>query len=214
MNSRAPRTYVYVDGFNLYYRALKGRGENYRWLNPHRLAEKVLSHRYRVARVKYFTARVKKQDVSSTAARDQNVYLNALETLPTISIFYGYFLSTIISRPLEKSPTKRVRVRSSEEKGSDVKLASHLVNDAWRGLYDVAAVITNDTDLVEPIKIVSTELGKHVVVMSPVKKCASALREAASRVYQIRAKHITQSQLPDSIQLGRDKSPIVKPVGW
>ena len=41
-----------------------------------------------------------------------------------------------------------------EEKGSDVNLSAHLLNDVWKGLFDAAAVISNDTDLVTPIRMV------------------------------------------------------------
>lgn len=52
-----------------------------------------------------------------------------------------------------------------EEKGSDVNLAAHLLNDAWKGVFDAAVVVSNDTDLVEPIRMVTTERGKPVIVM-------------------------------------------------
>jgi hypothetical protein len=40
-----------------------------------------------------------------------------------------------------------------------VNLGVHLVRDAFRRAFDVAAVLTNDTDLVEPMRIVTRELG-------------------------------------------------------
>ena len=43
-----------------------------------------------------------------------------------------------------------------EEKGSDVNLGAHLLNDAWKGLFDAAVVISNDTDLVTPIRMVTS----------------------------------------------------------
>src|SRR5215831_3668847 len=49
-----------------------------------------------------------------------------------------------------------VKVEKAEEKGSDVNLATHLVRDAFLNEFDVAVVITNDTDLIEPIKVVRT----------------------------------------------------------
>ena len=55
-----------------------------------------------------------------------------------------------------------------EEKGSDVNLAVHLVNDAWKKSFDAAVVISNDTDLVTPIRMVSAEQGKPVFVVCPV----------------------------------------------
>ena len=50
------RTFVYVDGFNLFYGALKGTP--FKWLDPVSLFEKVLQPRHDILKVKYFTARV------------------------------------------------------------------------------------------------------------------------------------------------------------
>ena len=50
------RTYVYVDGFNLFYGALKGT--RYRWLDPKKLVERLLKPVHEIERIKYFTARV------------------------------------------------------------------------------------------------------------------------------------------------------------
>ena len=41
-----------------------------------------------------------------------------------------------------------------EEKGSDVNLATYLVADGFRDLYDTAVVVSNDSDLAEPLKLV------------------------------------------------------------
>lgn len=56
------------------------------------------------------------------------------------------------------NPKKYVRVAITEEKGSDVNIATHLINDGWKDLYDVAIVVSNDSDLIEPIRIVKSEL--------------------------------------------------------
>ena len=57
-----------------------------------------------------------------------------------------------------------------EEKGSDVNLAAHLLNDAWKDLLDAGVVISNDTDLVTPIQMVTVERRKQVYVVCPGKK--------------------------------------------
>ena len=54
-----------------------------------------------------------------------------------------------------------------EEKGSNVNLATHMVNDAWKNLYDVALIISNDSDLVEAIHIVKSERSKVIVLANP-----------------------------------------------
>ena len=46
-----------------------------------------------------------------------------------------------------------VSVWRPEEKGSDVKLGSRLLNDAWSDAFDVAAVLTTDSDLTAPIRL-------------------------------------------------------------
>jgi len=50
-------------------------------------------------------------------------------------------------------------VDKTEEKGSEVNLASHLLRDAFSKKFEVAVLITNDSDLAEPVRIVARELG-------------------------------------------------------
>ena len=54
-----------------------------------------------------------------------------------------------------------------EEKGSDVNLGAYLLNDPWKGPFDAAVVISNDTDLVTPIRMVAVEQRKTVFVVCP-----------------------------------------------
>jgi len=56
MPSSILRTSIYVDGFNLYYRAL--RRTSYKWLNLHKLCEDLLSPQNEITRIRYFTAPV------------------------------------------------------------------------------------------------------------------------------------------------------------
>ena len=65
------------------------------------------------------------------------------------------------------TPTQRVWVDKTEEKGSDVNLASHLVRDAYQQAFQVAVLITNDSDLAEPVRIVRQELNLPVGVLNP-----------------------------------------------
>ena len=55
------RTILYVDGFNLYFRALKAHPE-YRWLNLKILAEEILNPENDLCAVKYYTARCFRPD--------------------------------------------------------------------------------------------------------------------------------------------------------
>ena len=162
-----PRTNVYIDGFNLYYGAV--RNTPHKWLNFARLCQLMLPQ-YQINQIKYFTARVQGRATDPDQPARQEIYLRALRTLPNLSIIFGHFLTNETSMMLAgqnpRTPTY-VRVIKTEEKGSDVNLATHLVSDGYKGDYEVAAVISNDSDLVEPVRIVTQELGLSVGILNP-----------------------------------------------
>jgi len=204
------RTIVYVDGYNLYYRALKDT--QYKWLNIKRLAEKVMEPTNQVVAVKYYTARVSGKP-DPTSPKHQQIYLDALATVPEVKVFFGNFQSHPITRPLVApipGLPRYVEVHHSQEKGSDVNLASHLLHDAWSGRFEVAAVISNDTDLCEPIRIVNQELNKLVGVLCPATSCSQPLRNVAKFVKHIRTADLAASQFPSSMLGGT----LVKPSDW
>jgi hypothetical protein len=122
------RTYVYVDGFNLYYRALKNT--RFKWLNLEILVKDLLDPENEISCIRYFTAPVSGKLDPAQPVRQQT-YLQALKTIPCVSIHLGNFLTTKKSRPLV-TPTPggptHVQIWNSEEKGSDVNLATYLIS--------------------------------------------------------------------------------------
>jgi uncharacterized LabA/DUF88 family protein len=205
------RTTVYVDGFNLYYRAVKGTP--YKWLNIYTLFKRLLKVENQINKIRYFTAKVTGK-VDFDQPRRQKLYLNALETIPEVSIHYGSFLAKSTKRPITGSaPRKFVTVDNFEEKGSDVNLASYLIHDGWRDMYDVAAVVTNDTDLVLPIELVIRDIKKPVGLILPCHPGAPALKSVASFVRHIRKNDLKSSQFPDEVQT-YDGRKISKPLSW
>lgn len=218
----AKRTIVYIDGFNLYYRALKGGA--HRWLNLKALCEAVLPGDCEVVAINYYTARVSAR-VSATAPRDQNTYLKALSTLPCVSVHLGDFQvqdkwAYLSPPPRFKPPTITAAVPvpefacivKTEEKGSDVNLAAHLVRDAFMGKFDQAAILTNDTDLAEPIRIVRQEANLPVTLMTPVMRPSGKLKALASSVRHIEA-YLGVSQFPPQLDIPGDGT-IERPEGW
>jgi hypothetical protein len=103
------------------------------------------------------------------------------------------------------------RVVKTEEKGSDVNLGVHLVRDAFLGAFDGAAVITNDTDLTEPLRIVASDLKLPITLLTPVDRPAENLKKLATDVRHLRP-YLGVSQFPDPV-IG-PKGPIAKPAGW
>lgn len=206
------RVFVYVDGFNLYYRALKGTP--HRWLNLDLLAKRLVRPGDTIDRVRYFTARVKARAGDPDAPRRQQIYLSALGTVPNIEFHFGNFLTKTKMRPLAHVPTRFVEVLDTEEKGSDVNLAVHLVNDAWSNHFDVALVLSQDTDLIEPLRMVSKGVGKPVgLVWLDGRRPDKGMANAASFVRHVSQADLVASQFPQ--QLPRNAgAPIVKPKGW
>lgn len=144
------RTWVYIDGFNLYYGCLKRTP--YKWLNVAALAQALLPNDS-VETIKYFTARVSARPQNPSALIDQQVYLRALRTIPNLEIVFGHFLTHSVPMMLTGvMPPQRVWVDKTEEKGSDVNLAAHLVRDAFQKRFELAVLITNDSDLAEPVR--------------------------------------------------------------
>lgn len=191
------RTNVYVDGFNLYYRAIKGTP--YKWLDLSQLCRRVLSGRHEIHRIRYFTARIQSRPTDPRQLQRQLIYLRALQTIPNLSIHYGTFLSNTkrmpFANPIPGGP-RFVEVISTEEKGSDVNLATMLLCDGFRGDYELAAVISNDSDLALPIKVVRDDLGKPVAVLYPSKAPTAELLRVASFVRPIRQGALAASQFP------------------
>lgn len=259
LRSSPMRTNVYIDGFNLYYGALKGTA--FKWLNPKQLMAQLLPAPHVVTKIKYFTARVSGAS-DADAPRRQAIYLNALRTVPEIEIHFGSFLSKTIWRPLINLPiaTREIslvpplripvgnyavdgarpqtlpvgsypprgsqrpgrtprplrdaviaEVHTMEEKGSDVNLAAHLINDAWKNTYDAAVVVSNDTDLVEPIRMVTQERQKQVVLVCPGRwSAAPKLATISNSVRHIRRPMLIASQFPATIP----NTTIQKPATW
>ncbi len=205
------KVYVYVDGFNLYYRALKGTP--HKWLNLAKLAERLLDPGDTVEFVRYFTARVSARSGDPDAPRRQQILFNALATVPTIKFHYGRFLPKTKRRPLV-SNGKFVEIHDTEEKGSDVNLATHLLNDGWHQRYEVALVLSQDTDLIEPIKIVTQERGLKVgLVWLDGGKPSKGLANVASFVRHVSTADLAASQFPNPI-IRPGKPPLAKPAGW
>jgi hypothetical protein len=203
------KTIVYVDGFNLYYGAL--RGTPCKWLNLQRLCDLLLPQNEIIA-IKYFTAKVSARPHDPHQPTRQQTYLRALQTLPNVETIFGHFLTHEISMPLAKNPTKSVRVIKTEEKGSDVNIAAHLVNDGHKQLFDVAVLITNDSDLLEPLKIVRYELDLPVGVLNPQKKASRVLAKHASFIKKIRRGVLQASQFSSTLQDA--KGTFRKPSSW
>ncbi len=193
------RTNVYIDGFNFYYGAV--RGTKYKWLNLAKMCQLLLPNNT-LHQIKYYTARVSARVDDPDQPARQEIFFRALRTIPNLTIVYGHFLTNTVTMPLAISTPGKMQYASvikTEEKGSDVNLATHLLNDGYKGDYEIAVVVTNDSDLVEPIRIVRQELNLPVGILNPHKTPSHVLQRDASFVKPIRAGVLAASQFPDTL---------------
>ena len=217
------RTIVYIDGFNLYFRLLQKRPA-LKWLNIKALSEHVLKPTNQIVAVRYYTARVSGR-LSPHGPGRQQIYLDALATVPEISVHMGMFLSSekfagLVHPPEFRPPVNLpqpwpdvVKVLKVEEKGSDVNLACHLLLDAFQGNFDVAAVLSNDSDLVEPIRIVTQVLRKPVGLLSPVSNPNPELSRASTFIRRLSVSDLAACQFADPLP-SPGQPDLVRPPAW
>ena len=216
-----PRVIIYVDGFNLYYGAVKN--STYKWLDLVKLAKNVVGAGIDLVSLRYFTAKVKPPPWDKDKGMRQRMYIDALRATGLVEVHFGQFkqrekkgqLSSGIQcvcatcgSSVLAGQGEVVSIRTPEEKGSDVNLASYLMLDAAKDRFDVAWVISNDSDLATPIRLVREEFSKKVGVvfyhkglpaqLSNPQKMSRELFAAAGKVHLfLQLKHLEQSLFPN-----------------
>jgi hypothetical protein len=137
--------------------------------------------------------------------------------IPNLSIHYGQFRTRPtqmrLAEPRRTGP-KTVRVLKTEEKGSDVNLASYLLLDAFRNDCEVAVVVSNDADLKMPIELTMDELGVRVGVLNPHPPERRSLDLHPTFLKQLRQGPIEASQFAPVLHDASGGGEIRKPKGW
>jgi len=173
------KTNIYIDGFNLYYGCVKDTP--YKWLNLAKMCRLLLPCD-EIIRIKYFTALVTPRPSDLEKPIRQRLNLRALLTIPNLEIIYGSFLSSEVRMPLSPPDKGFARVIKTEEKGSDVNLATHLLLDGFRNDYELAVI---------------EQFGKPVGLLNPQKHPSAVLVPHVLFVKNIRKNVLYNSQFPD-----------------
>jgi len=207
------RTSIYVDGFNLYFGALKGTP--YKWLDIKAMCEALIAPANEITQIKYFTAYVSGTPQNPQRALDQQIYVRALRRMtPCVEVITGQFATHEVMKKLVEPIGGHLHalVYETTEKGSDVNLAVHLLNDAWLNAFDCAIVVSGDSDLAESINLVRQYHKKKAVgVISPGKRSMSKqLVKASSFVRAVSTTVLAASQFPSHIP----GTNIFKPADW
>lgn len=207
------RTNIYIDGFNLYYGCLKDTP--YKWLDLKALFTLLLDKsQHEIKKIKYFTARVSSYNGDDRSHLRQKYYLQAIEQyLPELEIYYGHFLTHPVIAKVVSPPPNFIKIYKTEEKGSDVNLALHLLNDAWLDDFDCAILVSNDSDLAESLRLVKQH-NKNIGLIFPNRDAARRpsreLSKYADFIKKIRVSHLERALLPTNIP----GTKIFKPAEW
>ncbi len=199
------RVIAYVDGFNLYYGIREKHWKRFYWLNIQQLAERFLRPTQELIQVKYFTTVVKHPE--SKRLRQQT-FLEALQTLPKIAIFYGHFLSdSVVCHNCGHTYI------THHEKMTDVNISVELMKDAFQDKVDVAFVLSADSDLVGPVRGVRELFPKkRVVCIFPPGRFSSALKAASTGTLRIGHAELAASLFPDHVKKG--PMTLHRPPSW
>jgi uncharacterized LabA/DUF88 family protein len=223
---------VYIDGFNLYYGRLHHQTQyvneirrKLRWLNPDKLVRLFIKDKTaEIKSICFFTADITALYVGDKGPSRQQEYYRALSTLDNLSIIKGRFSKNHTLMPVyplevcERDgnfSVKKQSVLKTAEKRSDVNLASHLLFDACQNKFDLAIIITNDSDLLEPIKLVR-RLNKEFLILSPhLKYCHDfVMNFHKSSMRKISQSDIEKSQFDDVIVDAAGEVKATRPRKW
>jgi uncharacterized LabA/DUF88 family protein len=199
------RVVVYVDGFNLYFGMLDAGFDYCKWLNIKVLVENLLKSNQVLIEVKYFTSRVSN---NPDKQKRQNTYLEALEAIG-VNIYYGNYQSDKI----ECKKCNNIWPKFNE-KMTDVNIATQILIDAYQDKYDMAMLISGDSDLVPPIKAVHELFKtKRVFVAFPPKRHNQSVALIARGSLTIGRKKLIDSQFEIKISK-KDGFVLSKPKAW
>ncbi len=111
---------------------------------------------------------------------------------------------------------RTVEIWNTEEKGTDVNLASFLLMDGFEKEYEQAIVVSNDADLALPIEMVRDNLGLPVGIVNPnldqKAHTPKELTDAATFVRRLRRSTLRNCQFPTQLQ--DSVGTITKPASW
>ena len=200
---------AYVDGFNLYF-GLRDRGwRKYYWLDLETLSKRLLKRHQKLEAIHYFTSRIRYHRNNQASVDRQAIYLDALNTLDSVSLHFGHYLEK--PRQCHSCGSKWV---SHEEKMTDVNIATQLVSDAFEDRFDTALLLSADSDLTTPVRLVLDRFpNKRIVVVQPPRRRSVELGSAATACFTVGEANLRRSQFPDFIARA-DGFALRRPSHW
>lgn len=186
---------VYVDGFNFYY-GLKAKGwKKFYWLDIVKFFESMLSSNQELVEVNYFSARPHDKE----SARRQDLFFSANKLNPKFHLILGKYL-----RKNLKCPNCGGTIHTYEEKETDVRVATQIINDVYKNRCDISIIVSADSDMVPSIEVIrDIAPGHKVFVYFPPLKHSVTLSNSSDAVRKLSEykARFNQAILPDEVTL-------------
>ncbi|MGC7100441.1 NYN domain-containing protein [Amycolatopsis lurida] len=188
------RVVAFIDGFNLYHGLRHKHGRKYLWLDLEALVTSLLTAQQQLAAVKYFTARVRNAPDSEQRQSD---YIDAL-------VAHSTKLEVVDGRFQEKD-RHCCNCQSTwtvyEEKETDVSIAVALIEAGVNDEFDVALILSADSDLCPAVRALGRlRPEKQVVAAFPPRRRSGELRQG-------RHCHRRDAGTPGSLGVARPRRP-------
>jgi hypothetical protein len=212
------RVIAYIDGFNLYYGLCDSRYRRFLWLNLGGMVQSLLRPDQQLVCTKYFTARIStakptdspKYIAERTARKTrQDTFLSALRTVPNLKIYEGHYREEQIV--CSKCGATWM---DAEEKMTDVRIATEMIVDTFANRFDVALLVSGDSDLVPPIEAIkSSHPHKRINIAFPPGRHSHWLKQAAHGQCIIGRGTLSKNRFPPVV-LAASGAELHQPIEW
>ncbi len=199
------RVAAYIDGFNLYF-GIRKDGRRHLWLDLECLVRSLLKPHQQLVAVRYFTARLRDDPA---AEQHQETYLKALAAHSSLlDIRQGRF-----QRKSKTCYCCHSAWFEYEEKETDVSLSVSLLEDGVNGLYDMALIVSADSDMTPAVHALKRLApGVRVVAAMPPNRNSAGLAAACDAALPIGIAKVRQAQLPMTVMNGFRR--LTRPEHW
>ena len=203
------RTLAFIDGYNLYHGIdtinIKREGDwhHLKWLNLRSLINEFTTPNvHKIVGVRYFTAFAGWREESN---KRHKKYVRALDVVG-VEVIEGRFKSAY-----KKCSLCGAEHEKHEEKETDVNIALHMLDAAYRDEFDLAILMTGDTDLVPAIRMLKSRFSeKKIKVIAPPYRGNHQMRHIGDKYRVVELPHIEKNLLPDMLT-AKNGERIVRP---
>ena len=203
---------VYVDGFNFYYglKAISSRDRRWKkfyWLDVVAFFEKMLNDKQELIEVNYFSAR----PYNISAAKKQDLFFSANKLNAKFRLVLGKYLKKDILCYYCKNI-----IHSYEEKETDVRIATQIINDVYKNRCDITIIVSADSDIIPSVELIREINPSHkiFVYFPPLRYSVSLLNscDGERKLSDFKAR-FNQAMLPDNVAL-LNGTVVTRPDNW